>query len=124
MMEFVPLRSLQRGLPEVWQTLRREDGRIVLTSKGQPAYLLVDLAGQNVVSLINLLDEYRSSRAKAVGFDEKKTIAHHSRAKDTVKKFLADAAELSRGESDLTNAEWDELENIRSQTNLAREIDL
>jgi len=60
-MEFVPLRNLQRGMPEVWQTLRQENGRIVLTNKGQPAYLLVDLAGQNIVSLINLLDYYRTN---------------------------------------------------------------
>lgn len=66
-MEFVPLRSLQRGLPEVWQTLRQENGRIVLTNKGQPAYLLVDLTGQNVVSLINFLDYYRSNAELAPG---------------------------------------------------------
>ena len=55
--EFIPLRSLQRGLPEVWRTLRREKGRIVLTNKGQPAYLLVDLSGQNVVSLVNWVEK-------------------------------------------------------------------
>jgi hypothetical protein len=60
-MEFVPLRSLQRGRPEVWESLNAENGRIVLTNKGQPAYLLVDLAGQNVVSLINWIDHYRNS---------------------------------------------------------------
>lgn len=32
-----------------------------MTNKGQPAYLLVDLAGQNVVSLINWLDYCRSN---------------------------------------------------------------
>ena len=61
MMEFVPLRSLQRGLPEVWETLHQENGRIVLTNKGQPTYLLIDLEGQNVVSLINWIDYYRAN---------------------------------------------------------------
>ena len=61
-MEFVPLRSLQRGRPEVWETLRREAGRLVLTNKGQPAYLLVDLNGHNVVSLINKFDSFNKDR--------------------------------------------------------------
>lgn len=65
-MEFVPLRSLQRGLPEVWQTLRRENGRIVLTSKGQPAFLLIDLAGEDVISMINYYDEYFAKKEKRV----------------------------------------------------------
>jgi len=58
-MEFVSLRNLQRGRPEVWNTLSKEKGRIVLTNKGQPAYLLVDLSGKNVISLINWIDHYR-----------------------------------------------------------------
>jgi hypothetical protein len=61
-MEFVPLRSLQRGRPEVWETLKREAGRLVLTNKGQPAYLLVDLDGHNVVSLINKFDSFNKDR--------------------------------------------------------------
>jgi len=67
-MEFVPLRSLQRGLPEVWETLRQENGRIVLTNKGQPAYLLIDLADQNVISLINWLDYYNANRKSASNY--------------------------------------------------------
>lgn len=61
-MEFVPLRSLQRGRPEVWETLKKEDGRLVLTNKGQPAYLLVDLKGQNVITLINKFDNFRKDK--------------------------------------------------------------
>lgn len=60
-MEFVPLRNLQRGVPEVWQKLRQENGRVVLTNKGQPAYLLVDLTGYNIISLISWLDYYRAN---------------------------------------------------------------
>ncbi|MDR1537534.1 MAG: hypothetical protein LBU32_05975 [Clostridiales bacterium] len=65
MMEFVPLRSLQRGLPEVWQTLRKENGRIILTNKGQPAYLLVDLADKDIINLINFFDDYQAKAASA-----------------------------------------------------------
>ena len=60
-MEFVSLRNLQRGRPEVWNTLAQENGCVVLINKGQPAYLLIDLAGKNVISLINWLDNYLGS---------------------------------------------------------------
>jgi len=59
-MEFVSLRNLQRGRPEVWETLEREDGRVVLTKRGQPAYLLVDLKGHNVLTLVNKFDVINS----------------------------------------------------------------
>ena len=61
-MEFVPLRNLQRGRPEVWETLRKEAGRVILTNRGQPAYLLVDLAGHDVISLINKFDSFNGDR--------------------------------------------------------------
>ena len=64
-MEFVPLRSLQRGRPEVWETLKRETGRVILTNKGQPAYLLVDLAGHDVIALVNKFDSFNSARKEA-----------------------------------------------------------
>lgn len=63
-MEFVPLRSLQRGRPEVWETLKREEGRLILTRNGQPAFLLVDLEGHNIISLVNKFDSFNSPRAK------------------------------------------------------------
>jgi hypothetical protein len=63
-MEFVPLRSLQRGNPEVWDTLKKQNGRIVLVNKSQPAFLLVDLAGQNVISMINMFDSYMKGEEK------------------------------------------------------------
>jgi hypothetical protein len=59
-MEFVSLRSLQRGEQKVWETLKHENGRIVLTNNSQPAYLLVDLEGQSIIPLINWIDYYRS----------------------------------------------------------------
>ena len=60
MMEFVPLRNLQRGMPEIHEALRQENGRIILTNKGQPAYLLIDLTGKNILNLVNFLDYYQS----------------------------------------------------------------
>jgi hypothetical protein len=35
---------------------------VVLTNKGQPAYLLVDLTGHDVVSLINKFDSFNKDR--------------------------------------------------------------
>jgi hypothetical protein len=122
MMEFLPLRSLQRGLPEVWRALQRENGRLVLTNKGQPAYLLVDLDGQNVISLINMLDEYRNSQPKIDGIVKTEAIVKHSQTLDIVQDFLANASAADDGA--LTDSEWEELENIRSKTNLTREIGL
>ena len=63
-MEFLPLRSLQRGRPEVWDTLEREDGRLVLTRKGKPAYLLVDLNDYDLISLINEFNSYIRVKGK------------------------------------------------------------
>ena len=36
----------------------------MLTNKGQPMYLLVDIKGENVVPLINWFDHYRKSEDK------------------------------------------------------------
>jgi len=60
-MEFVPLRDLQRGMPKIHEALRKEKGRIVLTNKGQPAYLLIDLTGKNIINLVNFFDYYQSN---------------------------------------------------------------
>ena len=59
-MEFMPLRNLQRGRPEVWEALERENGRLVLTRKGQPAYLLVDLDGHDLIPLVTKFDTFNS----------------------------------------------------------------
>jgi len=130
-MEFVPLRNLQRGLPEVWQTLRRENGRIVLTSKGQPAFLLIDLADKNVVSLINYVDEYPPQAAD--GREKKANPAVEAAIADyeaqqrrlAVEKFLADTAAYDEKDSILTDADWEEMANLRSFNDLHnRKIDL
>jgi hypothetical protein len=119
-MEFVPLRSLQRGLPEVWQTLSQENGRIVLTNKGQPAYLLVDLADQNVVSLINWLDYYRS-RSKAA-FDHQVLTPEQKAA---AQRFLSAVQSINK--DSLTadeEAALAELESGKYKANIYRELDL
>ena len=119
-MEFVPLRSLQRGLPEVWQTLNQENGRIILTNKGQPAYLLVDLTNQNVVSLINWLDYYRANPEQMSSSPsltpEQKLIAQ---------RFLTAMQTISK--SGLTaddEAALAELESGKYKANFNRELDL
>ena len=66
MMVFVPLRNLQRGMPEIREALRQENGRIILTNKGQPAYLLIDLAGKNILNLVNFFDYYQSNMEEAI----------------------------------------------------------
>jgi hypothetical protein len=55
-MEFVPLRDIQRGRAELWETIRRENGRVIVVNKGRPAFLLVDLQNQNVLSLVKDFD--------------------------------------------------------------------
>ena len=65
-MEFVPLRDLQRGMAEIREVLQKENGRIILTNKGQPAYLLIDLAGKNIINLVNFFDYYQSCIEKTV----------------------------------------------------------
>jgi hypothetical protein len=124
MMEFVPLRSLQRGLPEVWQTLRQEAGRVVLTNKGQPAYLLVDLEGLNVISLINLLDDYRRSSKELadVPAEDLNTTPREQRLA-AIKAILTDVALPDEGNI-MTDADWAEMENLRARTNLIRTVDL
>jgi len=42
----------------------------------------------------------------------------------TVKKFLADVAAIKDEDSVLTEADWQELADIRLQTNLARKVEL
>ena len=127
-MEFVPLRNLQKGVPEVWETLRKENGRIVLTNKGQPAYLLVDLAGENVLSLVNLFDYFRQKPIKMflqpvldTGGANNET---HQRSVAGVKNFFAELAAIKDEDNVLTDADFTEMENLRSQTNLTRELGL
>ena len=116
-MEFVPLRSLQRGLPEVWQTLRNENGRIVLTNKGQPAYLLVDLVGQNVISLINLFDKYREQLARPVTLTPQQ--------KEAAQNFLSVVKSVhSEGLSEEDKAAFADLDSGKYKLNLSRELKL
>jgi len=51
-----------------------------------------------------------------------KTVKTHRREVTAVKKFLADIAALKDEGSILTDADWDEMANLRSQTNLTRTI--
>jgi len=64
-MEFVPLRSLQRGETKVWEALKKENGRIILTSNSKPAYLLIDLNGKSIIPLINMIDRQMESETGA-----------------------------------------------------------
>jgi len=119
-MEFVPLRSLQRGLPEVWQTLKQENGRIVLTNKGQPAYLLVDLENQNVVSLINWLDYYRANPKPALSFQ-----ILTSEQRNAAQKFLAAVKAInSVGLTSTEELAVAELERGKYKVKISRELDL
>jgi hypothetical protein len=61
-MEFVPLRSLQRGRPEVWETLEQGPGRIILTNRGRPAYMLVDLKDHDIISFVSKFDSFNSEQ--------------------------------------------------------------
>ena len=124
-MEFVPLRSLQKGAPEVFDTLRKENGRIILTNKGQPTYLLVDLAGENVLTLVNLFDYLRQKPLKflfqpILDIPEKKAEAHQ-RSVMGVKNFFAAIDAIKDEDNVLTGEDFTEMENLRSQTNLTRE---
>jgi hypothetical protein len=96
-MEFIPLRSLQRGDPKVWKTLKQEKGRIVLTSNSQPAYLLIDLAGKSVVPLINWIDYYRANPEfsdESPPLPVEKTLTPEQ--KEAAGKFLAAMRELRK----------------------------
>jgi len=119
-MEFVPLRSLQRGLPEVWQTLKQENGRVILTNKGQPAYLLVDLADKNVVSLINWLDYFHAKPELASDY-QILTAAQ----KAAVQSFLDAVKSINRAgltaDDELAVAE---LESGKYKANISRELGL
>lgn len=120
-MEFVPLRSLQRGLPEVWQTLRQENGRIVLTNKGQPAYLLVDLTGQNVVSLINWFDYYRSNAEQT----HEPEYVLTSEQKTAAQRFLMTAQTIRQeGLTADDEAALSKLESGSYKLSFSRELDL
>jgi hypothetical protein len=119
-MEFVPLRNLQRGLPEVWQTLNQENGRVVLTNKGKPAYLLVDLSGQNVISLINWLDYYRSNPE-----DMPKGQSLTQEQRQAAQKFLTVVRSLRKDGLDTEDEKSiAALESGKYKTNLSRELDL
>lgn len=96
-MEFIPLRSLQRGEPRVWEALRQGNGRIVLTSNSQPAYLLVDLAGKNVVPLINWIDYYRANPEFSDGsppLPVEETLTHEQ--KKAAERFLDAMREIKK----------------------------
>ncbi len=111
---FIPLRTLQRNLPLVRETLQNEKGRVVLTNNGQPTYLLVDLSGRNVISMINWLDEYAD------------VVTTNHRQVSAVKKFIDDIAQIKDEDDVLTTADFAELASLRSQTNssLKRTVDL
>ncbi|MCL1974695.1 MAG: hypothetical protein FWG61_00870 [Firmicutes bacterium] len=119
-MEFVSLRSLQRGLPEVWQSLKKEKGRLVLTNKGQPAYLLVDLANKNLVSLINWLDYYQANPDL-----QKNSYAGYVEHKAAAQKFLAAMEAIHEdGLSEDDEAALTALENGKYRVNISRELDI
>ena len=68
-------------------------------------------------AIVNIFDE-------EVVEPKKKTVNERQAA--AVNKFLTDIAAISDDDNVLTDADWDELSNLRSKTNagLARKIDL
>ena len=125
-MEFIPLRSLQRGDPKVWKTLKQEKGRIVLTNNSQPAYLLVDLTGQNVIPLINWLDYYRSNPELSDGESSlpiEQTLTQEQR--DAAQRFLTAMRTLRQEGLSLGASEaLSELESGKYRANFGRDVDL
>jgi hypothetical protein len=57
-MQFIPIRALSREPQTVLSCLQR-DGEVVVTNNGQPSFLLVDLAGRD---LIETVGNFRRSR--------------------------------------------------------------
>ena len=119
-MEFVPLRSLQRGLPEVWKILTQENGRIVLTNKGQPAFLLIDLADQNVISLINWYDYYRLKQKR-----ESDGQANTSNQRNAASQFIEIIKAINEdGMTADDDLAFDKLESGKYKAQFHRELDL
>ena len=117
-MEYIPLHNLQQATLEVRRTLREGNGRVVLTEKGEPAYLLVDLKGQNVFPLINCFDNFRA------GNEEPKSLESRQERLEAFRKLFAKAATIKDEDDVLNDDDWAELENIRSLTNVSRVLDL
>ena len=62
-MEFLPMRALQQDQRTVLENLRR-DGEVIITNDGQPSFLLIDLAGQDVFETVSELRKFRAEHAK------------------------------------------------------------
>jgi hypothetical protein len=98
------------AMAEAYQGVLQADGRLMVN--GSP---VKSKAPRRVV--FNFLDDTEATTA-----DD----AEHNRQVTTVKKFLADISELKDEDDTMTDADWDELANIRARTNvgLSRRVEI
>ena len=98
---------------QTYQGYFQDDGRFIADG------ILVKLPAKRR-AIVNIIDD--EATAPDVAADEKK----HRRQAATVKKFLADVAAIKNEDNVMTDADWDELANIRSRTNngFARTVEI
>jgi hypothetical protein len=110
-MEFMPMRALSREPQTVISQLQR-DGELVVTNNGQPIILMIDLAGRDLVEVINIV---RNNKCAAPSPD---TTGKTQRA--AFERFFA-AIEAIDDEA-ITDADIAQFENNR--INIGRNLDL
>jgi len=66
-MEFATLRNFQRGDSLVWDKMKKQNGRVVLVTRNQPRYLLVDLEDHNLIDMLEMIDRFKSASRASDG---------------------------------------------------------
>ena len=60
-MDFLSVREFRASSREVWQKLS-QDGKLVITNNGRPAALLLDLNGEDLEEILDVLRQVRAQR--------------------------------------------------------------
>ena len=108
---FLSFRELRTSTGKL-EELLANDSKIIVTGNGKPKALMIQINEMNfedTIARVNLVKLEQARREKKINLAA------------TVKKILAEAA-LSESDGALSDADWDEMANLRSQTNLHREV--
>ncbi|MDR0999418.1 MAG: hypothetical protein LBL96_01220 [Clostridiales bacterium] len=109
-MEFMPMRALSREPQTVISQLQR-DGELVVTNNGQPIILMIDLAGRDLVEVVNIVrNKCTASSPDTTGKTQRAAF----------ERFFAAIGAID--DEAITDADIAQFEN--NQVNIGRDLDL
>jgi len=121
---FLSFRELRTSTGKIEEMLAN-DNKIIVTGNGKPKALMIQINEMNFEDTLAQVNRMKLEQTPGISYGnaEKSQTWGEKRVNllTAVKKIIADAA-VAESDSTLTDSDWDEMTDLRSKTDLDREV--